>query len=293
MSSLKQGLIKRGGLDNIELREIQHLAALCNKRDRTDLKLNWSILRSRPKDQINDFLFYYDGYLVGFLALFVFNQQEGEISGMVHPEHRGRNIFKTLLKAAREEGRDRGLPSLLLIVEQASYNGQEVVHRLPVTHDHSEYKMVLEQPRLPETFNERLLFRPATVEDIPVMAQITAQAFEIPDEDEVNWYTAESFSQSNRLYFVGEVDGVVVGKVDVNLSEDAGFILGLAVRPEHQGRGYGRQILARTVQEIYRTGRQNISLEVSTVNKQALSLYQSCGFKETGSYDYYRLPLDS
>jgi ribosomal protein S18 acetylase RimI-like enzyme len=110
-------------------------------------------------------------------------------------------------------------------------------------------------------------------------------------EDEANWYTESALSQPNRRYYVGDVDGVIIGKIDVSLSEESGSIFGFAVLPEHQGQGYGRQILARTVQEIFSSGQQNIWLEVSTENKQALSLYQSCGFKETGSYDYYRFPL--
>lgn len=75
--------------------------------------------------------------------------------------------------------------------------------------------------------------------------------------------------------------------LDVTLSEEAGLIFGFAVLPKYQGRGYGRQILAHTVSELLSNGQHNIWLEVSIESKQALSLYQSCGFKETGSYDYY------
>lgn len=292
MTSMKEGLVKRGGFDAAELSEIKHLAELCNQYDEIDLKLNWNILQKRPQDQINDFLYYVDGQLVGFLALFAFNQLEGEVSGMVHPEHRRRGIFSQLFEAACQEGRSRGLPSLLLIVEHASPAGQAFAQHLPTTYDHSEYKMVLEEPRLSTTANEHLQFRRANPEDARIMAQITAQAFELP-EDDVDWYTENTISQLDHLYYVGEVDGVVIGKIDVNLSDEAGLILGFAIRPENRGQGYGRQMLARTVQDIYRSGRKNISLEVSTVNRQALSLYQSCGFVETGSYDYYRLLLAS
>jgi ribosomal protein S18 acetylase RimI-like enzyme len=90
---------------------------------------------------------------------------------------------------------------------------------------------------------------------------------------------------------VGDLDGTVIGKIDVHLSEESALILGFAVLPEYRGQGYGRQMLAHTIQEILKRGRHNIWLEVVTDNKRALSLYQSCGFKETGGYDYYRLQL--
>lgn len=287
---IKHGLIERRGLDATEISEIKLLAQLCNQHEELDLKLNWNILHDRPVDQLNDFLYYADGQLVGFLALFSFNSQEGEISGMVHPAYRQRGIFSALFEAARQECRSRGLPTLLLIVEQASPAGQAFARHLSTTYDHSEYKMVLEEPRLPNTLRQRLQFRTARPEDIHALSRITAQAFKMP-EDEANWYTESALSQPNRRYYVGDVDGVIIGKIDVSLSEESGSIFGFAVLPEHQGQGYGRQILARTVQEIFSSGQQNIWLEVSTENKQALSLYQSCGFKETGSYDYYRFPL--
>jgi ribosomal protein S18 acetylase RimI-like enzyme len=210
---------------------------------------------------------------------------------MVHPDYRRRGIFSALFEAASQEGRNRNLPSFLLIVEQASPAGQAFAKHLPTTYDHSEYKMVLEEPRLPGSFNERLHFRPARAEDARIMSRITAVAFNMPESD-VDWYTESTLAQPNdRRYYVGEVDGEVIGKIDVSFSDEVGFIFGFAVQPEHQGKGYGRQMLALTIQEILRSGQQHIGLEVATENKQALSLYQSCGFKETGSYDYYRLQL--
>lgn len=230
----KQGLIRCQGLDAIELAEIKQLAMLCNQHDGLDLKLNWNTLRSRPVDKLNDFLFYADGQLVGFLPLFSFNSQEGEISGMVHPAYRRRGIFTQLFEAARQESLSRGLPSLLLIVEQASPAGQAFAKGLSTTYDHSEYKMVLGELRLPAILNERLGFRVARSADLPLLSRITAQAFGMPDEA-VDWYTDHSLTTPNHYYYVGEIDGAVIGKIDVFLTDEAALILGFAVVPERRG----------------------------------------------------------
>ncbi|MGH2478331.1 MAG: GNAT family N-acetyltransferase, partial [Ktedonobacteraceae bacterium] len=165
--------------------------------------------------------------------------------------------------------------------------GQAFVRSLGAAYDHSEYKMVLEKPIMPARLEPRLQFRPAIPDDLPLLAHITALAFDLP-EDDVNWYVAEKLGQAEHGFYVGELEGTVIGKIDVSYSAHGGHIYGFGVLPEHRGRGYGRQILARTVQEILARGQQQITLEVATTNKNALSLYQSCGFKETGSYDYYR-----
>lgn len=287
MKIIKQGLYRAQGLSRTVLAEIEHLMLVCNAHEGLDLKINLQILHSRPHDAINDFLYYEQDVLVGFLGLYSFNSDEGEISGMVHPASRRNGIFTALFRAALEECQHRNITHLLLIVEHASPSGQAFIGSLATTYDHSEYKMVLEEARLPSSFDERLQLREAREEDIPALTHITALAFDL-SESGVDWYSPAVLANSKHRYYVAVLDNVnVIGKLDVSLTERAGFIYGFGVLPEYRGRGYGRQLLARTIQTLLAMGKQQIALEVATVNKNALSLYQSCGFKETGSYDYY------
>jgi ribosomal protein S18 acetylase RimI-like enzyme len=288
LTDQKQGLVKKQGLTQTELAEIKLLAETCNAHGGLDLKLNWEMLDAREQDQVNDFLYYKDGTLVGFLPLFSFNSTEAELSGMVHPDYRRRGIFTALYQEARAECQRRGFSKILLIVEQVSPAGQAFARSLEADYDYSEYKMVLEEPRMPARLEERLHFRPATPDDLPLLAHITAHVFDLP-ENEVSQYSAERLEQADRGFYVGELDGLVIGKIDVLFSAHEGYIHGFGVLPEYQGRGYGRQILARTIQEMLARGQQDITLEVSVTNKNALSLYQSCGFKEMSSYDYHRI----
>ncbi len=283
----KQGLYRAQGLSQTELVAIERLMQICNAYEGLDLKINLRILHSRPHDEINDFLYYEQDVLVGFLGLYSFNPHEGEISGMVHPEFRRKGIFTALFGAALEECQHRNITSLLLIVEHVSSSGQAFSRSIATTYDHSEYKMVLEEARLPASFDEHLQFREAREEDIPAFTHITALAFDEPEQS-IDWYSPKVLADPQHRYYVAVLQNVdVIGKLDVALTEQAGFIYGFGVLPEYRGRGYGRQLLARTIQTLLALGKKQIALEVATVNKNALSLYQSCGFKETGSYDYY------
>lgn len=283
----QHGLSISQGLSQQTYAQIEALAAICNQHDKLDLKLNWNILRSRPTDATNDFLYYEDDQLVGYLALFSFNSQEAELSGMVHPNYRRRGIFTQLMAAATAECQRRNIPNILLIVEQESTSGQALAKALNPQLDHTEYKMILQTPKLPTTYTPGLEFRKIKVQDLADLAHITALAFGM-DEKEVTGYTENVLNDPARQYFVGVLDGKTIGKIDVSYGPEV-FIFGFAVLPEYRGRGYGRQILARTIQEILATGAQRIALEVMVENKNALSLYQSCGFETTSSYDYYRL----
>jgi ribosomal protein S18 acetylase RimI-like enzyme len=287
----KQGLYRAQGLSQTALADIKQLMQGCNIYEGLDLKINLNILSSRPHDEINDFLYYEQDVLVGFLGLYSFNPGEGEISGMVHPGSRRKGIFTALFRAALEECRHRNIVHLLLIVEHASSSGQAFIGSLDTTYDHSEYKMVLEEARLPTSFDEHLQFREAREEDIPALTHITALAFDLPEQG-VNWYSPQVLANQQHRYYVIALKNVdVIGKLDVSLTEQAGFIYGFGVLPTYRGRGYGRQLLARTIQTLLAQGKTQIALEVATVNKNALSLYLSCGFKETGSYDYYMVSV--
>lgn len=289
--SNKQGLYKRQGLSQTELAEIEKLATICQAYEHLHMKLNWNTLRSRPQDQTNDFLYYEHGVLVGFLAFFSFNPIEGEVSGMVHPEHRRRGIFTQLFTAAREECQRRDIPTLLLIVEHASISGQGFAASLKPNYQHSEYNMALAEVKTLPELDPRLQIRLAKSDEAPILAHITAISFDMLESD-VTWYTSEKVqdTQKNRSY-IAILDETYVGKLDVSLNEREAYIVGFGVLPPFRGRGYGRQILAQTIREIRATGQNHIVLEVATENKNALSLYQSCGFREVSSYDYYSLSI--
>ncbi len=286
----KHGLYMRQVLHAAELAEIEHLAHICNTCDGLDLKLNWEVLRTRPGDQTNDFLYYQNGQLVGYLPLFVFNATEAEISGMVHPDYRRQGIFTQLLASAKKECYARGLQKLVFIVEHLSSSGHCFVDALQAQYHHSEYKMVLGLSPNTELSAIPLEFRRAVATECATLAHITAVSFDLNEQD-IDWYTPQSLQAPRRHFYVALLNGAYVGKVDVTFGEDEAFIYGFGVLPEYRRRGYGRQILLLTIQDILTHGQQQIALEVAVENERALELYHSCGFQEISRYNYYVLPL--
>ena len=289
--SITTGLQAVNSLSSEMLMQIEELAEICNQAEKLDLKLNWKTLRSRSGEDNNDFLYYDNGKLIGFLPLFWFNAQEAEISGMVHPDYRRRGIFSTLYRAAYTECQRRKIPAILLIVERISASGQGFVQTLPVQYHHSEYKMLLQaaKPAFKNPQPSSLCLRSAIATDVPMLQLITATAFDIPLEA-VDWYTPDGVVESSDMrYYVAELDGKCIGKLDVQISEQGAFILGFGVLPEWRGRGYGKQLLQWTIQQLQQEQIEPVALEVMVENEQALSLYTSSGFTTTGCYDYYQI----
>jgi ribosomal protein S18 acetylase RimI-like enzyme len=87
---------------------------------------------------------------------------------------------------------------------------------------------------------------------------------------------------------VAEVNGAVAGYLAVGphypLASSAHVvqIRGLAVTPEHQGKGVGRRLVGEAVEVARGRGARRLTLHVLASNETARRLYGSCGFVVEG-----------
>ena len=103
----------------------------------------------------------------------------------------------------------------------------------------------------------------------------------------------KEMSRPDRNLLVVSRAGQPFAVIGAQSLPEGAYIYGFVVAAEERGRGYGRQILLRTVHDLVAAGQSAISLEVAVDNERALGLYQACGFRETSANDYYTLPLGS
>jgi ribosomal protein S18 acetylase RimI-like enzyme len=281
---------KSYGLNEAQLAQIRQLEIACNQFEGLRMKLNWSTLQDRPKDQNNDFLWYADGQLVGYLALYAFNQREAEISALTHPAYRRQGIFKQLLVAAITELKTRGVPELLFICEQGSASGAACLQYLGTRYEFSEYKMQWQESAILNPAPSELELRPAQPEDIPDLVRLDEICFSVSAEIAKRWL-AQDLTDPQRKVLVATLGPVKLGKINVLMNEVETYISGFCVWPEHRRKGYGKIMLTRTLEQLVAEGRSNIVLEVACENEHALLLYQQCGFRTVTAYDYYRLPV--
>jgi ribosomal protein S18 acetylase RimI-like enzyme len=289
----QQNVVSRCGLTPNEYANVTHLAALCNEHDQITLKINPSMLQTRPIHETNDFLSYVDGALVGFLGLYQFNNHEIEISGMVHPKYRRKGVFSTLLSAAKQEIQQRDISKLIIINEKGSASGKSFLESLGAQYSFSEYWMKMTQMKLPQ-MSHPIHLRAASSKDMEVIAHMTAIGFNMDEAELLETMTKHREGEKNRERWLIERNGDAIGTLSMSYSdESSAFIYGFCVLPEHQGRGYGRQALALAIQTALNLNRTQIELEVACENNHALSLYQSCGFEVVRANDYYVQIIES
>jgi len=84
----------------------------------------------------------------------------------------------------------------------------------------------------------------------------------------------------NGWLLVGEESGEIVATAMVGYEGHRGWINYLAVSPEHQHRGFGRQIMERAEELLRGQGCPKINLQVRKSNLGVLDFYHKLGFIE-------------
>ncbi|MEN8130098.1 MAG: ribosomal protein S18-alanine N-acetyltransferase [Pseudomonadota bacterium] len=132
--------------------------------------------------------------------------------------------------------------------------------------------------RLP-TFGLRVM----EVDDLSAVMEIEYAAYEFPWSEGI-------FRDCMRVGYgcwVYQQDGVIQAYGVMSVAAGDCHILNLCVKPQQQGRGLGRRILAKILNLARLHDANTAILEVRPSNRRAVSLYLSAGFNEVGRRKRY------
>lgn len=82
------------------------------------------------------------------------------------------------------------------------------------------------------------------------------------------------------LFLVGIKQNQLIASVMGGYDGHRGWVNYLAVHPEQQRQGYGRQIMNAVEQRIKQKGCAKINLQVRASNQSVINFYQSLGFSD-------------
>lgn len=96
------------------------------------------------------------------------------------------------------------------------------------------------------------------------------------------------FRETRSAALVAEAESQVVGYVVGQAVDGEGYIVTIAVHPDHQGKELGRALFVQMIGWLIEQGAASLRLHVSTSNITAIQLYKSEGFRIVGKIpDYY------
>ncbi|HET8693895.1 MAG TPA: GNAT family acetyltransferase [Aquabacterium sp.] len=89
---------------------------------------------------------------------------------------------------------------------------------------------------------------------------------------------ARKLSVQPELFFVGEANGQIVASAMAGFDGHRGWVNYLAVAPEWQGQGLGRQLMTHVEQALRSIGCPKLNLQVRAGNVRAQSFYEAIGY---------------
>ena len=284
-STTEQGLVKKQTLTEAKATAIEQLITTCNNYERLHMRIDVGALRQRPGNEANDFLYYEDGKLVGYLYVEGWGSRDRELVGMVHPDHRRNGIFSSLLAVAQDEC----LQKLILVCEHFSQSGLAFVHSFKAQHEYSEHEMVLGTFQERRKVHEGLYIRQANKQDLEAIVSILAT--DSGNVESISQWVAKLFEEPTSRFYLATLNEKSLGCFRLDFMSDQVGIYAFEVHMGYRGLGYGRQMLEEAIRTIRSESKKRIMLDVETDNTTAIGLYLSCGFEITTTYDYFGLNI--
>ena len=121
-------------------------------------------------------------------------------------------------------------------------------------------------------------FRFMTTDDLGTVMEIERQAHLAP-------WTEGIFQDCLRVSYlcrVLEVGDEIYGYSVLSFGAGEAHILNITVAPDHQGQGYGKQLMQQIMDDVEKLDVDTVLLEVRASNKNAIGLYCNFGFNEIG-----------
>lgn len=290
MKNLK--IILKEKINEKDYDDIKKLEKYCADADNIsfklelDYKLNFLKQSDKIFININDFMSYEDELLIGYVGISDFGGNALEVNGMVHPDYRNKGIFTRLYKLVIDEWKKRKQQEMLLLCDNKSEFGLKFINKVCNTYDHSEYDMILDMENIPKIKLNTVSLRNAEIIDCTTVAKMDSIFFNMDVEEDDEYIIGNI---ENKTTFIASENNIEIGKVRIELIDAVGGIYGLGIIPEYRGRGFGRELLLKSVLKLIAMGAKKIMLQVEINNKNALNLYKSCGFKENYVMEYYKL----
>ena len=90
---------------------------------------------------------------------------------------------------------------------------------------------------------------------------------------------ANKMKTQPELFFVGALDGEVIGTVMAGYDGHRGWVYSLAVTPSLRGRGYGSALMRHAEAVLTKLGCPKVNLQILSVKAELRGFYEKRGYR--------------
>ena len=276
-------------LTDSQIASVRALVHVCNEYE----NLNGEVFFSNRLNYDTTIRCYYcmreDDRLIGFLSAFIPTKDVAEISAYVHPDFRRKGVFSALFSSVCEELVKYSIQDILFVSQPQAKACENVLEKFSAKKNHSEYLMEFRGEAV-EPMQTDLCLRLADLSNRETVIMLSEAAFE-ESRETAETIADNSLRADNIDVYLAYLGDCVIGKMSTNREGDELFIYGVAVLPEFQRQGYGKQMLNLLMCELSKPDRVRILIEADSKKPNAYGLYQRSGFDIVTEFDYvsYRI----
>ena len=271
----------RNKLSQEELSEAKKLINCCQNYDGTYRDPYLSNMLNFDPNMPAFFLYYEKGELVGLLTVYA-DDQDVEVTILVHQDHRRQGIARALYRSFEKETASYPIESVTFQTERVFLERHlDFVNNWGLVED-EETETWLGKDRRPYPL--------ATVSNLDVLladrsyqdqiSQLKFQAFseEHESKEVVDRYVAKALKDPESRLYILLKNGQVIGTCTVDLSSNTNYLYGLAIAEFERGQGYGSYLAKSLVNQLIEQNDKEFQIAVEDSNVGAKRLYEKIGF---------------
>ena len=271
----------RNKLIQEELSEAKKLINCCQAYDGTYRDPYLSNMLNFDPNMPAFFLYYAKGELVGLLTVYA-DDQDVEVTILVHPDHRRQGIARALFTSFERETASFPIHSVTFQTERVFLDRHlDFVSNWGLVED-EETETWLGKDRKPYPL--------ATVSNLEVLLadssyqeQISQLKFQVFSEEHeskevVDRYVAKALKDPESCLYILLKNGQVIGTCTVDLSSNTNYLYGLAIAELERGQGYGSYLAKSLVNKLIEQNDKEFQIAVEDSNVGAKRLYEKIGF---------------
>lgn len=274
------------------LAEVQRFVRICKRKDGFEALFYWDSIKNRKNLGVNEILCYTeDETLVGYLALYHFEDKEVEITLLIHPEYRNRRLYVELfeqvkLAMMKYSVRITGYifscnQKYNSLKEYLSYSGgraSEFTYKLALT---PKRFLKANLGKVPD-----LTLRRATKLDLLRLIEMELECYPVSAEPYKN-HLLQVFDNPNVDILVLIVNDLIIGKIHVYQEKQSATLYDFCIARAEQKKGYGTALLNAVLANIFENNIKKILVDVT--DNFDLNWYKRFNFKCIETYEHWKI----
>jgi len=274
------------------LAEVRRFVARCKKLDGSEALFYWESIKNRKNLGINEILCYVADELVGYLALYHFEEHEIEITVITHPDYRTPALYALLWEQAKRAVAQYSvdITRFVFTCNQQLLSLKDYLNRLGAECSEYTYKLALTAKScskieaLIEEFPIEL--RKATQSDIPALTRLEMNCFQVAKEIYKN-HLLKTLEDPTKEIIVAIKNEKIIGKIHMQIEKSNVLVYDFCVEPEEQRKGYGSFLLLGVARQLF--NRQMKKIFIDVVDEYDLKWYTKFNFKRVATYEHWKL----